>query len=112
MELQKKKKILLSIVVIPLMVIELSICTGFLPVEWQHTISERIPWKLSESPNLWSLVTHPRTDLEMEDVFREHLSLRIASYIFIAILLAVNSILIRVVWKRARAIKGISADRA
>jgi hypothetical protein len=43
------KKFKLIALLIPLVLLELAICMTFLPLEWQHAISERIPQILSES---------------------------------------------------------------
>jgi hypothetical protein len=106
------KKILLSALLIPLLLVELVICTGFLPLEWQHAVYERTPKIFPDSPHDWSRVTHPRMDLEIDEVFRQHLWLRIASYVFVALMLAANTALIRVVWQRLRGTKSFSAGRS
>ncbi|HWN74574.1 MAG TPA: hypothetical protein VNO13_02455 [Candidatus Udaeobacter sp.] len=106
------KKISLAILLIPLLLLELLICTGLLPLEWQQAISERIPLILSGPPDNWSGVTHPRMDLELEEVFRHHLSLRIAYYVIVTLLLAANTVVIRFVWQRLRGSKRVSASRS
>jgi hypothetical protein len=105
------KKLILTVLLIPLMLFELVICTGFLPLEWQQAISERIPLILSGPPDDWSGVTHPRIDLELEEVFRHHLSLRIAYYVIVALLLTANTVVIRFVWQRLRGTRSVSAGR-
>jgi hypothetical protein len=106
------KKILLSILLISLVLFELVIFTGFLPAEWQHPVYERISNILPDSPHDWSRVTHPRMDLEMDEVFRQHFWLRIACYVILTLVLAANTILIRLVWRRVRTLKNISEARS
>lgn len=106
------KKVLLTILLISLVLLELVICTDFLPIEWRHAINERIPNVFSDPAHDWSRVTHPRMDLEMDEVIRQHLWLRIASYVFTALLLAANTVLIRIVWQRLRGTKSVNADRS
>jgi len=106
------KKILLSILLIPLLLVELVICTGFLPLEWQHAVYERIPKILPDSPHDWSRVTHPRMDLEIDEVFRQNLWLRVASYVFVGLLLVANTMLLRFVWNGLRGTKSINANRS
>jgi len=96
------KKILLTVLLISLVLVELAICTTFLPVEWQHAINERIADVFSDSAHDWSRVTHPRMDLEMDEVFRQHPWLRIVSYVFVGLLLAANTFLLRLVWQHLR----------
>jgi len=106
------KKILLTVLLISLVLVELVICTAFLPVEWQHSIHERIANVFSNPAHDWSRVTHPRMDLEMDEVFRQRLWLRIASYVFAALMVAVNTALIRLVWQRLRGLKKPIAARS
>lgn len=106
------KKLILTVLLISLMLFELAICTGFLPLGWQQAISERIPPILSGPQDDWSGVTHPRMDLELEEVFRHHLSLRIAYYVILALLLTANTVIIRFVWQRLRSSKGVSASHS
>jgi hypothetical protein len=111
-ELQEMKKVSLTILLISLVLVELVICTAFLPVEWQHSINERIANVFSNPAHDWSRVTHPRMDLEMDEVFRQHLWLRIASYVFVALMVAANTALIRLVWQRLRGPKKLIAARS
>ncbi|HET6930694.1 MAG TPA: hypothetical protein VFI45_10270 [Candidatus Acidoferrum sp.] len=106
------KKAVLTILLISLMLLELVICSGFLPIEWQHAINERISNVFSDPAHDWSRVTHPRMDLEMDEVFRQHLWLRISFYIFTALLLAANTVLIRLVWQRLHGTKSVNAGRS
>jgi hypothetical protein len=112
MKLLTMKRLILNVTLIPLMLFELAICKGFLPHEWQQAISERIPRILSVSRDDWSGATHPRTDLELEEVFHQHLWLRIAYYVIVALVLAANTVLIRLVWQRLRGAKNVSASRS
>ena len=106
------KKLILTALLIPLVAFEFVICTSFLPLGWQHAINERIPRVLSESPLDWSKVTHPTMDLEIEEVQRQHLWLRIAAYVFASFILTANTMLIRFVWQRLGTAKSISANRS
>ena len=106
------KKVLLTGLLIPLILFELVLSTGFLPLGWQQAISERIPQILLKPPDDWSGVTHPRMDLELEAVFRQHVWLRIAYYVVLALLVAGNAALIRLVWRRRRGAEKLNVSRS
>lgn len=95
------KKTLLIVLLIPLILVEGYLCTTFLPMEWQHTIDTKIPRILPASHG-WTSITHPNLDLELEQVLREHIWLRIAVYAVTLILLLANTWVIRWIWRLLR----------
>ena len=106
------KKVLLTGLLITLVLFELVVSAGFLPRGWQQAIGERIPRILPKPPDDWSGATHSRMDLELVELFRQLVWLRIAYYVVLALLVAGNTALIRFVWQRLSGARKLSADRS
>ena len=92
------KKIALLVLVIPLTLFEVYLCTTFLPDSWQRAIDDHIPDILPKS-NDWTSVTHPLLSQEIEQVLREHIGIRILLYAIMVGLLIGNAWLIRFLWR-------------
>src|SRR5258708_28800872 len=90
-------KPLLIALLIPLILLEAYFCTAFLPLEQQHAINAKIPNILPQDSQ--TLITHPNLDQEVDQVVREHVSLRIAIYAVTIILLVANGWVIRSLWR-------------
>jgi hypothetical protein len=91
------KRIALVVLLIPLALFELYLCTAFLPVKWQLAINDHITDILPRSPD-WTPITHPLLSQEIEQVLNEHIGLRIALFTITVALLIGNAWLIRRVW--------------
>jgi hypothetical protein len=92
------KKVLLITLLIPLVLLEVYLCTTFLPLQWQHAIDSKMPRVLPESHD-WTPITYPNLDQEIEQVLREHIWLRIALYVVTVVLLSANTWVIVRVWR-------------
>ena len=92
------KRIALVVLLIPLAVFELYLCTAFLPMKWQLAINDHIADILPRSPD-WTPITHPLLSQEVEQVVNEHTGLRILLFTFTVALLIGNAWLIRWVWR-------------
>ena len=95
------KKIVLIAALIPLVLFEVYLCTAFLPLQWQHAINNRVANILPKSSDT-TPITHPLLSLEIEQVLREHVGLRIAVFGITMALLAVNTWFI---WRLLRAMQ-------
>jgi hypothetical protein len=104
------KRVALVLLLVPLVLFELLLCTSFLPLDWQHAIDSQIPRILAQSHNDQSLVTHPNMSGEIEDALRNSVRLRICLYVLIALILLMNTLLIRLVWRLLRG--SVSATRS
>lgn len=87
---------------IPLALFEIYLCTAFLPIHWQHAINDRVANILPKSSDT-TPITHPFLNLEIEEVLREHVGLRTAVYAITIALLAANTWLIFFIWRVFRA---------
>jgi hypothetical protein len=92
------KKTALLVLMIPLTVFEVYLCTAFLPDSWQRAIDDHIPNILPKS-NDWTPITHPLLSQEIEQVLREHTGIRILLYSITVGLLIGNAWLIRLLWR-------------
>src|SRR6267378_2195498 len=92
------KKLFLIILLIPLVLFEVYLCTAFLPVQWQRAIDRNVHRVLPESHDR-TPITHPNLDREIEEVLLEHIWLRIALYVVTVILLGGNTWVILRVWR-------------
>ena len=96
------KKIVLIVILIPLVLFEIYLCTTFLPLHWQHAINDRvanIPPKSQDT----TPITHPFLSQEIDQVLREHVGLRIVLYAVTIALLVANTWLIFLIWRLLRA---------
>jgi hypothetical protein len=103
------KRIALVVLLIPLALFEVYLCTAFLPIKWQLAINEHIPDILPRS-NDWTPITHPLLSQEIEQVLNEHIELRIALFTITAALLIGNAWLIRWVWRLLAGDKSSEVD--
>ena len=83
---------------IPLVLFEMYLCTAFLPMRWQRAINDSLP-TISPKSHDWTSTTHPLLNEEIEEVLREHVGLRITLFVITLALLAGNAWLIRRVWR-------------
>jgi hypothetical protein len=91
------------VLLIPLVLFEMYLCTAFLPMRWQRAIDHSLPDILPKSHDL-TPITHPLLSEEIESVLREHVGLRITLFTVTVALLVGNAWLIRWVWRLSRAI--------
>jgi hypothetical protein len=84
------KRAALVILLLVLVVLELLLLEGFLPYGWHHPIYELFQRIFLGQP----YAPHPRMDLEIEMVLRQHLSWRIGFYLGAAALAIANGVLI------------------
>ena len=91
------------VLLIPLVLVEMYLCTAFLPMPWQRAIDHSLPDILPKSHD-WTPITHPLLSEEIESVLREHVGLRITLFAVTVALLVGNAWLIRWVWRLSRAI--------
>jgi hypothetical protein len=106
------KRIALVLLLVPLVLFELLLCTSFLPDDWQHAIDKRIPKILSGSHNDQSLITHRNMSGEIEDALRNSVRLRICLYALIALILVMNTLLVRLIWRLLLARGSVSATHS
>jgi hypothetical protein len=92
------KRIVLVVLLIPLTMFEVYLCTAFLPDTWQQAINDHVPDIFPKS-NDWTPITHPLLSQEIEQVLRQHIGLRIALYAITLGLLIGNAWLIRLLWR-------------
>jgi hypothetical protein len=92
------KRIVLVVLLIPLTMFEVYLCTAFLPDTWQQAINDHVPDIFPKS-NDWTPITHPLLSQEIEQVLRQHIGLRIALYAITLGLLIGNAWLIRFLWQ-------------
>jgi hypothetical protein len=91
------------VLLVPLVLFEMYLCTAFLPMRWQRAINDSLSDILPKSHD-WTPITHPLLSEEIEGVFREHVGLRVALFAVTVILLVGNAWLIRWVWRMSRPI--------
>ena len=94
MKAKTVKKIALLVLLIPLTLFEVYLCTAFLPGTWQSAINDHIPDILPKS-NDWTPITHPLLSQEIEQALHEHIGIRILLYAITVGLLIGNALLIR-----------------
>ncbi|SRR6266446_1647454 len=86
------------VLLIPLVLFEMYLCTAFLPMQWQRAINDSLLDILPKSHD-WTPITHPLLSEEIESVLREHVGLRITLFAITVALLLGNAWLIRQVWR-------------
>jgi hypothetical protein len=96
------KKIVFIVLLIPLVLFEIYLCTAFLPMHWQHAINDRVANILPKSHDT-TPITHPLLDQEIEQVLHEHIGLRMVLYAVTIALLTANTWLICLIWRLLRA---------
>lgn len=102
------KRIVLWILLLPLMLVELYLCSAFLPMRWQLAVQHALP-RILPKPYDYSLITHPALEQEIEQVLRNNFGLQVAFNALLLLLLAGNTFLVIRVWKLLRhSSKGIS----
>jgi hypothetical protein len=92
------KRIALAVLLIPLALFEIYLCTAFLPMKWQLTISDHIT-DISPRSHDWTPITHPMMSQEIEQVLNEHIGVRIALFTITVAFIIGNAWLIRRVWR-------------
>ncbi len=100
-EAETVKRTALVVLIIPLILFEIYLCTAFLPNSWQRVIDDHTP-NLFPQSNDWTPITHPLLSQEIEGVLREHIGIRIALYTITVALLIGNALLIRSLWRLSR----------
>jgi hypothetical protein len=90
------------VLLIPLVLFEMYLCTAFLPMRWQQAINDSLSDILPNSHD-WTPITHPLLSEEIESVLSEHVGLRITLFVVTVALLVGNAWLIRRVWRLSRA---------
>ena len=84
------KKMSLMFTLLLLICVELYLCAAFLPARWQASVSQSLSRVLPHRYD-YSAVTHPALDLEVEQALRHRPALELGIYIFIVLLIAVNT---------------------
>ncbi len=95
------KRIALKVLLVVLIVVELYLCSAFLPAGWQTAIQQRLSYIRPKTLD-HSVVTHPALDYEIEDMMRKHVGLKVALYAVILLLLLGNTFLVTKVWRFLR----------
>ena|SRR5882672_2177088 len=98
------KKAALFLVLIPLTLFEIYVCSAFLPGEWQRAIDSGV-WAILPKSHDWTPITHPFLSQEIDEVLREHIWLRVAGGAFTIAVLVGNAWLIYSVWRLLRCSK-------
>ncbi|PYU78354.1 MAG: hypothetical protein DMG50_27870 [Acidobacteria bacterium] len=104
------KRITLVVLLIPLTLFEVYLCTAFLPVPLQRTINDHI-LNIFPKSNDWTPITHPLLSQEIEQVLREHIGFRIVLYAITVGLLTGNAWLIRLLWRLRGSAENTSKSR-
>ena len=97
------KRVVPTIVLVALVIVELYLFTGFLPTRWQVAINDTLRHILPQTYD-YSVVTHPAIDQEIEQAMKDHIGLRLIVWAVFTGMLAVNTFLIRWVWHLLRRI--------
>ncbi len=105
------KRTVLIVLLISLVLSEMFLFTGFLPSAWQHAIYEPASKMFPETLDQTS-ITHPNLDREIQDALRNDVKLRLGLYLVIALTLTVNTVLIRLVWRKLNVRVALTADRS
>jgi hypothetical protein len=95
------KRTALRVLLLALIVVEIYLCSAFLPAAWQTVILQGLS-HISPKKFDYSAVTHPALDYEIEDMLRKNVGLRVALYAVILLLLAGNTFLVTRVWRFLR----------
>ena len=92
------KKFTLIVLLIPLTLFEVYLCTAFLPDSWQRAIDNHIPDIFPKS-NDWTPITHPLLSQEIEQAMHGHIGIKILLYAITLGLFIGNAWLIRFLWR-------------
>jgi hypothetical protein len=91
------KKIALSLLLLALLTTEAYLGAAFLPMSWQLAIQRALPGSHDHS-----YITHPDLEGEIDQALRHHAGLRVIFYTILVLLLAGNTFLLVVVWRKLR----------
>jgi len=86
------------VLLMPLVLFEIYLCTAFLPMRWQRAINDNLSDILPKSHD-WTPTTHPLLSQEIESVLREHVGFRIALFAITVSLIVGNAWLIQRIWR-------------
>lgn len=101
------KRIAWIVLFFVLLLTEAYVCAAFLPMSWQIAIQRVLP-----SGRDHSYTTHPNLEGEIDQALRHHPGLRATFYAVLVLLLAGNTLLLVLVWKRLRRMSpGATLDR-
>jgi hypothetical protein len=92
------KRTTLAMLLIPLALFEIYLCTAFLPLSWQLAINDHLSDIFPRSSD-WTPITHPLISQEIEQVLRGNIGLRTVLFAITLALLIGNAWLIRRVWR-------------
>jgi len=95
------KRIALRLLLVVLIIVEIYLCSAFLPTAWQTAIVHGLAHILPKTYD-YSVVTHPALDYEIDDMLRKNPGLRAALYTLITLLLVGNTFLLTRVWRSLR----------
>ena len=101
------KKVALSLLLFGLITTEAYISAAFLPMSWQLAIQRVLP-----GGHYQSYITHPDLEGEIDQALRHHVALRASFYTVLVLLLAGNTFLLKLIWKRLRAASASGKVRA
>ena len=91
------KKIGLLLLLIALLTTEAYLGAAFLPMSWQFAIQRALPGGHDRS-----YITHPDLEGEIDQALRHHAGLRAIFYSVLVLLLAGNTFLLTVIWRKLR----------
>jgi len=95
------KRISLRVLLLTLVVVEICLCSAFLPTAWQTAIIQLLP-HISPRTFDYSVVTHPALGYEIDEMLTKNIGLRVALYAGILLLLIGNTFLAIRVWRFLR----------
>jgi hypothetical protein len=91
------KKIALLLLLLALLTAEAYLCAAFLPMSWQLAIQRVLPRSHDHS-----YITHPDLEGEIDQALRHHAGLRAIFYTVLVVLLAGNTFLLTIAWRKLR----------
>jgi hypothetical protein len=86
------------VLLIPLVLFEMYLCTAFLPMRWQRAINDNLSALFPKSHDLTPIM-HPLLSEEIESVLHQHVGLKITLFAITVSLLLGNAWLIRRIWQ-------------
>jgi hypothetical protein len=95
------KRTAVKVLLLVLIIVEIYLCSAFLPTAWQTAIVQGLSHILPKAFD-YSVVTHPALDYEIDDMFRKNPGVRVALYTVITLLLVGNTFLVTRVWRSLR----------
>jgi hypothetical protein len=95
------KKVVLMVALIALTLVEIYLCTAFLPAKWQHAIGNTVARILPKQYDQLA-ITHPALDEEIDQFLRNNPGVRFGLYTLFASLLGGNTFLLVWVWSLVR----------